>query len=49
MPVISFIVIRIIDKRGDGPIIHTVPIGTMINFNDGSNGHRLKTLHVTRP
>ena len=49
MPVISFIIIRITDERGDGPIIYTVPIGTMINFNDGSNGHSLKTLHVNRP
>ena len=47
--IISFIVIRIREERGDGPFIHTFPIGTMLNFNDGSNGHSLKMLCVTRP
>ena len=30
-------------------VIHTIPIGTVLNCNGGSNGHRLKNLHVNSP
>ena len=30
-------------------IIHTITIGTILNFNVGSNGHGLKMLCVNRP
>ena len=30
-------------------VIHTITIGTMLNFNGGNPGHGLKTLRVNRP
>ena len=29
-------------------VLHTITIGTILNFNGGNNGHKLKTLHVNR-
>ena len=47
-----FIVSKIMDRMGDGPIvsiIHTVTIDKMLNNNSCNNGHGLKTLHVNIP
>ena len=36
---------------GSAPIlsdIHTVIIGTMLNFNGSNNGYMLKTVHVNK-
>ena len=43
----SFIFIRIADRKGPSllqSVIHTVTIGTTLNFNGSNNGHGLKTL-----
>ena len=40
------------EKMGSLPIlfiIHTIAIGTVLSFHDGSNGHGRKTLCVNRP
>ena len=52
MSIIIIIVLRIIGRMGMSPIlsgIHTAIVGTILNNNDGDNGHGLKTLCVNRP
>ena len=49
-----FIVIRITERKWVChpfflSVIHTVIIGTVLNFNGENNGHGLKTLHVKLP
>ena len=47
MCVITTIVINITDRMGPSlllPVIHTVTIGIMLNFNGGNNGHIVNTL-----
>ena len=49
--VILLIVIRIIDRVGQSPvlaIIHTITIGTMLNFNDGNNVQWLNNVALDR-
>ena len=46
---VIFLIIRIIKKMGLSPIlsvIHTVTVGTMLNFKSGNNRHGLKKRYV---
>ena len=50
--VITTIVIKIMESMGLSPIlsiIHTVTIGTMLNFNGGNNIHGQKMFRANRP